>query len=52
MKHKKNTKLALKKLLLNKNAIVQFDAVKGGTEFNTLLLGHQSLNQHTCPQDM
>ncbi len=52
MKHKKNTKLTLKKLLLNKSEIVQFDSIKGGSEFNTLLPSHQSLNQHTCPQDM
>lgn len=52
MKHKKNTKLTLKKLSLNKNVIVQFNSIKGGTEFNTLIESHQSLGQFTCPQDM
>ncbi|WP_298517203.1 hypothetical protein [uncultured Kordia sp.] len=52
MKHTKNTKLTLKKLSLNKHVIIQFDAVKGGSEFNTLLQGHQSLDQYTCPQDL
>lgn len=51
MKHQKNTKLTLKKLSLNKSAIVQFDSIKGGSEFNTLL-SHQSLNQYSCPQDL
>ena len=52
MKHAKNTKLTLKKLSLNKHVITQFHAVKGGSEFNTLLPSHQSLNQYSCPQDL
>ncbi len=52
MKNIENTKLTLKKLSLNKNVIIQFDSIKGGSEFNTLLPSHQSLNQETCPQDL
>lgn len=52
MKNTENTKLTLKKLLLNKNVITQFNSIKGGSEFNTLIPSHQSLNQITCPQDL
>jgi hypothetical protein len=52
MKNKQKTSTSIKKLSLNKKAIVFFNTLKGGTEFNTILPGHQSLDQFTCPQDL
>lgn len=52
MKNTQKTRASIKKLTLNKKSIVLFDTLKGGTEFNTILLGHQSLNVFTCPQNL
>lgn len=52
MKNRKQVKSTFKKLSLNKKSIVLFDRIKGGSEFNTILPSHQSLNRESCPQDL